>query len=93
MNIRIARIINTYRLNNGRVIINFIKQAIENKDITVYCDGMQTRSFCYIDDQVKGLVKLMNSNYIYPVNIGNPDEYTINEISEIILKKQKVNQK
>ena len=54
---------------------------------------MQTRSFCYIDDQVKGLLKLMNSNYIYPVNIGNPDEYTINEISEIILKKQKVNQK
>ena len=97
LNIRIARIFNTYGqnmdLNDGRVIINFIKQALENKDITVYGDGMQTRSFCYIDDQVHGLIKLMNSNYIYPVNIGNPDEYTINEISEIILKKQKVNQK
>lgn len=91
LNTRIARIFNTYGpnmdLNDGRVITNFIKQALENKDITVYGDGMQTRSFCYIDDQVKGLVKLMNSNYIYPVNIGNPDEYTINEISDIILKK------
>ena len=91
LSIRIVRIFNTYGpnmdVNDGRVITNFVKQALKNEDITIYGNGMQTRSFCYIDDQVKGLVKLMNSNYIYPINIGNPDEYTINEIADIIIKK------
>ena len=91
LNTRIVRIFNTYGpnmdVNDGRVITNFVKQALKNEDITVYGDGMQTRSFCYIDDQVKGLIKLMNSNYIYPINIGNPDEYTINDIADIIIKK------
>ena len=64
---------------DGRVISNFINQALKNMDITIYGDGSQTRSFCYITDQINGLVKLMNSNYCKPVNIGNPDELTIKE--------------
>jgi UDP-glucuronate decarboxylase len=79
--IRIARIFNTYgpnmNINDGRVITNFINQIILNKDITVYGNGTQTRSFCYIDDQIDGLIKLMDSNYIYPINIGYPNEIQI----------------
>jgi len=100
--IRIARIFNTYGpnmdKNDGRVITNIITQAMSNMDITVYGDGLQTRSFCYIDDQIRGLISLMNSDYIYPINIGNPHEITIMELvyyildlisskSEIIFKK------
>jgi len=87
---RIVRIFNTYgpRLNknDGRVISNFIVQALDDKPITIYGDGSQTRSFCYVDDQINGLIKLMNSDYNLPVNIGNPQEITIKEIAEMIKK-------
>ncbi len=87
---RIARIFNTYgpRLNknDGRVVSNFINQALNNEDITVYGKGEQTRSFCYIDDQVNGLIKLMNSDYHLPVNIGNPYEITVLTLAKEIIK-------
>jgi len=90
VDIRIVRIFNTYgpRMdkNDGRVVSNFINQAINNEDITLYGNGNQTRSFCYIEDQIDGLVKLMNSNYIYPVNIGNPYEITVKELADRIIK-------
>jgi len=87
---RIVRIFNTYgprmNLNDGRVIPNFIKQALKNEPLTVYGDGKQTRSFCYISDTVEGLIKLMNSDYIGPINIGNPREITILELAEKIIE-------
>jgi len=87
---RIVRIFNTYgpRLNknDGRVISNFIVQALENKPITIYGDGLQTRSFCYVDDLVDGLIKLMSSNYVNPVNLGNPNEITILDIAKVIVR-------
>ena len=70
--------------NDGRVVTNFIKQMLNNKDITIYGSGEQTRSFCYIDDQVEGLIRLMNSDYNYPVNIGNPNEITIMKFAELL---------
>lgn len=94
---RIARIFNTYgprmRLNDGRVIPAFMGQALRGEDITVFGDGQQTRSFCYVDDQVDGLFKLLMSDYSYPVNIGNPDEITILEFAEEIVKLTHANQK
>lgn len=88
--IRIARIFNTYGpnmdINDGRVISNFIVQAIQNKPITVYGTGNQTRSFCYVDDLIEGLVRLMNSNYQEPVNLGNPKEFTILELAKKIIE-------
>lgn len=91
VNTRIARIFNTYGpkmdKNDGRVVSNFINQALNNEDITLYGNGEQTRSFCYIDDQVDGLIKLMNcNNWVRPTNIGNPDEITVKELANIILK-------
>ena len=90
VDIRIARIFNTYGpnmdKNDGRVASNFINQMLDNKDVTFYGDGSQTRSFCYIDDQIDGLVKLMNSEYIFPVNIGNPNEITVKKLANILLK-------
>ena len=87
---RIVRIFNTYgpRLNknDGRVISNFIVQALENKPITIYGDGLQTRSFCYVNDLVDGLIKLMSSNYVNPVNLGNPNEITILDIAKVIVR-------
>ncbi|MEW6556232.1 MAG: UDP-glucuronic acid decarboxylase family protein [Elusimicrobiota bacterium] len=87
---KIARIFNTYgermRLNDGRVVPNFISQALKNKQLTVYGNGQQTRSFCYISDMVDGIVKLLNSPVNEPVNIGNPAEYSILEFAKIILK-------
>jgi UDP-glucuronate decarboxylase len=89
VDIRIARIFNTYgprmACNDGRVVSNFINQAINNDNITIYGDGSHTRSFCYIDDQVDGLIKLMNSNVITPVNIGNPNEISIKTLAKTIL--------
>jgi len=90
VDIRIVRIFNTFgpRLNenDGRVISNFIVQALNNKDITIYGDGMQTRSFCYVSDIVDGLIKIMDMNqFIGPINLGNPDEKTILETAEFIL--------
>lgn len=88
--IKIVRIFNTYgpnmAINDGRVISNFIVQALKNENITVYGDGKQTRSFCYIDDLVEGLIKMMESNnFIGPVNIGNPNEMTVLELAELII--------
>jgi dTDP-glucose 4,6-dehydratase len=87
---RIARIFNTYgsnmRMNDGRVIPNFICQCLKNEDITVYGKGKQTRSFCYIDDMVEGLYKLAVTDYYYPVNLGNPVEVSILELANTIKK-------
>ncbi|KAL3770455.1 hypothetical protein ACHAW5_001209 [Stephanodiscus triporus] len=89
--IRVARIFNTFgprmHPNDGRVVSNFIIQSLQNKDITIYGDGTYTRSFQYVDDLVNGLIKLMNGNYDMPVNIGNPDEYTINDFATKIRDK------
>jgi UDP-glucuronate decarboxylase len=89
VDIRIARIFNTYGPNmdkdDGRVVSNFICQALTNKDITLYGEGEQTRSFCYIDDQIDGLIKLMDSSYTNPVNIGNPHEITVKELANRVL--------
>ncbi len=86
----IARIFNTYgprmRLDDGRAVPNFIYQALKNIPITIYGDGTQTRSFCYITDQIQGIVKLMESNYSLPINIGNPSEITILEIAKLLKK-------
>lgn len=94
---RIVRIFNTYgsrmRLNDGRVLPAFIGQAIRGEDLTVFGDGSQTRSFCYIDDLVEGIVRLLHSDYIYPVNIGNPDEITIKEFAEEIIQLTGADQK
>ena len=94
VDIRIARIFNTYgpKMNkdDGRVVSNFINQIINDKDISIYGDGSQTRSFCYVDDMVDALIKLMNSNrYQGPINLGNPHEITIKNLSEIIKDKIK----
>jgi len=90
--IKIMRIFNTYgprmHPNDGRVVSNFIVQALSGKDITVYGDGSQTRSFCYVDDLIKGMTGFMNSrlDFIGPVNIGNPNEFTIKELAEMVIK-------
>jgi dTDP-glucose 4,6-dehydratase len=87
---RIVRIFNTYgprmRLNDGRVLPAFIGQAIRKEPLSVFGDGTQTRSFCYVDDLVEGIVRLLNSDYAGPVNIGNPEEITINQFAQEILK-------
>lgn len=90
VDIRVARIFNTYgprmHPNDGRVVSNFIVQALKGNDITIYGTGNQTRSFCYVDDLIEGLVRLMNKeHFIGPVNIGNPDEFTIKELAELTL--------
>lgn len=94
---RIARIFNTYgprmRLNDGRVIPAFIGQALRGEDLTVFGDGMQTRSFCYVDDQVDGLYRLLLSDYTLPVNIGNPEEITILDFAKEIIKLTGTSQK
>jgi len=90
--IRVIRIFNTYgpnmHPNDGRVVSNFIVQALKNEDITIYGNGSQTRSFQYIDDLVEGMIRMMNNKekFIGPVNIGNPDEFTIHELAEKVLK-------
>ena len=92
LNTKIVRIFNTYGpnmdKNDGRVVSNFINQYLNNQDITIYGDGSQTRSFCYVSDTVDGIVKLMNSEYNVkgPINIGNPNEITINELTKKIKK-------
>jgi dTDP-glucose 4,6-dehydratase len=95
---RIVRIFNTYgprmRLNDGRVLPAFIGQALRGEDLTVFGDGSQTRSFCYVDDEVEGIYRLLMSDYHLPVNIGNPDEITIRDFAEEIVRltgtKQKI---
>jgi dTDP-glucose 4,6-dehydratase len=94
---RIVRIFNTYgprmRLNDGRVIPAFMGQALRGEDLTVFGDGMQTRSFCYVSDQVDGIYKLLFSDYSNPVNIGNPHEITIKDFAEEIIKLTGTDQK
>ncbi|RYC71642.1 UDP-glucuronic acid decarboxylase family protein [Spirosoma sordidisoli] len=94
---RIVRIFNTYgprmRLNDGRVLPAFIGQALRGEDLTVFGDGSQTRSFCYVDDLVEGIYRLLLSDHAYPVNIGNPSEITIREFGEEIIKLTGTSQK
>ncbi len=92
LQIKVARIFNTYgprmHPNDGRVISNFIMQALTDRDITVYGDGEQTRSFCYVDDLIDGLIKLMDTedDFTGPINLGNPEEFTILELAEKVIK-------
>ncbi|MBW1910865.1 MAG: SDR family oxidoreductase [Deltaproteobacteria bacterium] len=91
VNIRVVRIFNTYgprmHPNDGRVISNFIVQALANQDITVFGEGTQTRSFCYVDDMIEGLVRMMNGpdSFVGPVNLGNPDEFSILKVAKLII--------
>ena len=92
VNIRVVRIFNTYgprmHPNDGRVVSNFIVQALKNQDIAVYGDGSQTRSFCYVDDMIEGLIRMMNGpdDFIGPLNLGNTDESSILQLAEMIIK-------
>ncbi len=94
---RIVRIFNTYgprmRLNDGRVIPAFMGQALRGEDLTVFGDGLQTRSFCYVDDLIEGIYRLLFSDYSFPVNIGNPNEITINDFAKEIIKLTDTQQK
>ena len=94
---RIVRIFNTYgprmRLNDGRALPAFIGQALRGEDLTVFGDGSQTRSFCYVDDLVEGIYKLLMSNYSEPVNIGNPDEISLKDFADEIIKLTGTTQK
>ena len=91
VDIRIARIFNTYGPfmdpEDGRVVSNFIVQALKEESITVYGEGTQTRSFCFVDDLVEGLIRLMKSNYKRPINLGNPDEYNMLEFAKLVKEK------
>jgi len=90
LDVRIARIFNSYgpfmRMADGRVVSNFISQALAGKPLTVYGDGTQTRSFCYAEDEVQGFVALLDSDYVGPMNIGNPSEFTILELAKQVLE-------
>lgn len=92
VNIRVVRIFNTYgprmHPNDGRVVSNFIVQAMKNQDITVFGDGSQTRSFCYVDDMIEGIIRMMNGpdDFIGPLNLGNPDESSILQLAETIIR-------
>lgn len=94
---RIVRIFNTYgprmRLNDGRVLPAFIGQALRGEDLTIFGNGLQTRSFCYVDDLIDGIHRLLKSDYVYPMNIGNPDEITISQFAEEVIKLTGTNQK
>lgn len=99
LDIKVARIFNTYgprmHPNDGRVVSNFIVSALQNQPITIYGDGSQTRSFCYVDDLIEGLVRLMNSpkDVTGPINLGNPHEFTIRELAELVIRKTGTNAK
>lgn len=90
--IKMMRIFNTYGprmdVGDGRVVSNFIVQALKGEDITIYGDGQQTRSFCYVDDLIEGMVRVMNSreDFVGPVNVGNPGEFTMNELAQIVIE-------
>ena len=92
VDIKVIRIFNTYGprmdIGDGRVVSNFIVQSLKNENITIYGDGSQTRSFCYVDDLVEGMIRMMNSKegFTGPVNMGNPDEFTIKELAELIIE-------
>src|SRR5437899_2942099 len=89
VDVRIVRIFNSYgermRPNDGRVVSNFLVQALTGKPLTIYGDGSQTRSFCYVDDEVRGFLALLDSDLVGPVNIGNPNEFTVRELAELVL--------
>jgi dTDP-glucose 4,6-dehydratase len=88
LDVRIARIFNTYgprmRLEDGRVVSNLLVQALRGDPLTLYGDGSQTRSFCYVDDTTRGLLALLDHDVIGPVNIGNPNEFTVRELAEVV---------
>ena len=92
VDIKVIRIFNTYgpnmNANDGRVVSNFIVQALKGEDITIYGDGTQTRSFCYVDDLVEGMIRMMNSrdDFTGPVNLGNPGEFTIKQLAEMVIE-------
>jgi dTDP-glucose 4,6-dehydratase len=90
IDVRIARIFNTYgprlRPGDGRVVSNFLVQALRGKPLTVYGEGKQSRSFCYVEDEVRGLLALLDADYVGPVNVGNPEEHTVAELAGIILE-------
>lgn len=94
---RIVRIFNTYgpkmRLNDGRALPAFIGQALRGEDLTVFGDGSQTRSFCYVDDLIEGIYRLLMSDYVFPVNIGNPNEISLKDFAEEVIKLTGTNQK
>jgi dTDP-glucose 4,6-dehydratase len=89
LDVRIVRIFNTYgpsmRPHDGRVVSNFIRQALSGEPLTVYGDGSQTRSFCYVADEIDGIYRLLMSDWVGPMNIGNPDEMTVMELAEIVI--------
>lgn len=93
-NIRLVRIFNTYgpymQKDDGRVVTNLINQALNGEALTIYGDGRQTRSFCYVDDEVEGIYRLMNSDLTGPVNIGNPNEFTILQLAEMVKRLMKI---
>ncbi len=93
LNVRVIRIFNTYgpnmQFNDGRVISSFIVHALRGKDLTIFGDGSQTRSFCYVDDLVEGILNLMTEDYKQPVNIGNPNEYKVLDLAKIIIELTK----
>jgi dTDP-glucose 4,6-dehydratase len=88
LDVRIIRIFNTYgpnmRLEDGRVVSNFLVQALQDRPLTIYGDGTQTRSFCYVDDEVEGILRLVDSDYVGPMNIGNPNEFTMLELADVV---------
>jgi dTDP-glucose 4,6-dehydratase len=90
VDVKIARIFNTYgpllRAGDGRVVSNFLIQAMNGEPLTIYGDGSQTRSFCYVDDEVAGLLALLESDWTGPMNIGNPDEFAVRELAERVLE-------
>ena len=90
LDVRIVRIFNTYgpamRPYDGRVVSNFIRQALAGEPLTVYGDGSQTRSFCYVDDEIDGIYRLLMSDFVGPMNIGNPDEMTVMELARLVLE-------
>jgi dTDP-glucose 4,6-dehydratase len=90
LDVRIVRIFNTFgermRIEDGRVVSNFLVQALQGKPITIYGDGKQTRSFCYVADEVRGFLALLDSELTGPVNIGNPNEFTVGELAELVLE-------
>jgi dTDP-glucose 4,6-dehydratase len=90
VDVRIVRIFNVYgprmRPSDGRVVSNFVVQALQGKPLTIYGDGTQTRSFCYVDDEIRGFLALLDSEYVGPVNIGNPTEFTINQLADLVLE-------
>jgi dTDP-glucose 4,6-dehydratase len=90
LEVRIVRIFNTYgprmRPTDGRAVSNFLVQALHGKPITIYGDGSQTRSFCYVDDEVRGFLALLDSGVVGPVNIGNPGEFTVLELAELVIE-------